>query len=326
MTALDTLSRLTWQRLLRRLRKLHDRRHAQESPTVFDLLGEAANLRIRQFLEAPEPCMIARFGNNELRTVENHLTIHEPFSWSRKMDRYLRGETGPFWWDDRTAREMKRGAGFFPTTLANLERFSKRTLEDCGQIDLLGSWLPSENRLGDHLHAIRVPLLDLEPYFHAEPWSVALQGKRVLVVHPFERSIRTQYSKREKVFRDPRVLPELTLLTFPAVQTIGGVSSQFEDWFEALDFMEQEISRMDFDIAIIGAGAYGMPLAAFIKRNLRRKAVHLGGATQILFGIKGRRWDNRPEYSQGLYNEDWVRPSPEETPGTAHRVEGGCYW
>lgn len=326
MTVLDTLNRLTWQRFFRRLRKVHDRRHPQQAPTAFDLLGEDANLRIRQFLESPEPCMIARFGNNELRTVENYLTILEPFSWSQKMGRYLRGETGPFWWDDRTAREMKRGAGFFPATPENLERFSKRTLEDCGQIDLLGSWLPAENRLGDRLHAIRVPLFDLEPYFHADPWSEALQGKRILVIHPFERSIRAQYDKRERLFNDPRVLPGFTLLTYPAVQTIGGVSSQFEDWFEALRFMEQEISRIDFDIAIIGAGAYGMSLAAFIKRNLHRKAIHLGGASQILFGIKGRRWDNRPGYSQGLYNEDWVRPSPEETPGTAQRVEGGCYW
>ena len=35
-----------------------------------------------------------------------------------------------------------------------------------------------------------------------------------------------------------------------------------------------------------------MPLAAFIK-SIGKKAVHLGGSTQILFGIKGERWDER---------------------------------
>ena len=56
-----------------------------------------------------------------------------------------------------------------------------------------------------------------------------------------------------------------------------------------------------------------------------RKAVHLGGATQILFGIKGKRWDAH-EVISGLYNEHWVRPSTDETPQRKNVVEGGTYW
>lgn len=44
--------------------------------------------------------------------------------------------------------------------------------------------------------------------------------------------------------------------------------------------------KINFDTAIIGCGAYGMPLAAQIK-NAGRQAIHLGGAVQLLFGIKG---------------------------------------
>jgi hypothetical protein len=169
-------------------------------------------------------------------------------------------------------------------------------------------------------------MIDLEPYFHREPWSEALRGLRVLVIHPFEKSIRSQYEKRKQLFKDPRVLPDFELHTFPSVQSIGGECSRFADWFQALEWMEQQIAAIEFDVALIGAGAYGMPLAAFIKRDLGRKAVHLGGATQILFGIKGRRWDDRPAYSQGLYNQDWTRPMEEETPAKAGNIEGGCYW
>ena len=50
--------------------------------------------------------------------------------------------------------------------------------------------------------------------------------------------------------------------------------------------MKNQIVKTDFDIAIIGAGAYGFSLAAFIKK-IGKKAVHLGGPTQVLFGIKG---------------------------------------
>jgi hypothetical protein len=81
---------------------------------------------------------------------------------------------------------------------------------------------------------------------------------------------------------------------------------------------------MEFDVAIIGCGAYGFPLAAHVK-HLGKKAVHLGGATQVLFGIKGKRWLERDAVSQ-LINEHWVFPSEDETPAQFKNVEGGCYW
>lgn len=64
--------------------------------------------------------------------------------------------------------------------------------------------------------------------------------------------------------------------------------------------------KIDFDIALIGCGAYGMPLASFIK-GMGKQAVHLAGWTQILFGIKGKRWDDLP-YVSKFYNNAWVRP------------------
>jgi hypothetical protein len=53
--------------------------------------------------------------------------------------------------------------------------------------------------------------------------------------------------------------------------------------------------------------------------------IHLGGPLQILFGIKGRRWDAHDVISK-MYNEHWVRPSKSETPENNFAVEGGCYW
>ena len=50
-------------------------------------------------------------------------------------------------------------------------------------------------------------------------------------------------------------------------------------------------------------------------------SIHAGGATQLLFGIKGKRWDEC-----GFYNDYWVRPSEREKPLGYEKVEGGCYW
>lgn len=68
-----------------------------------------------------------------------------------------------------------------------------------------------------------------------------------------------------------------------------------------------------------------MSIAAYVKR-MGKKAVHMGGITQLLFGIKGGRWDLSPKYSQHLYNEHWIRPLSEDRPNNYKTVENGSYW
>ena len=90
--------------------------------------------------------------------------------------------------------------------------------------------------------------------------------------------------------------------------------------------MYNEAMKKDFDVALIGCGAYGFPLAAKIKRA-GKIALHLGGFTQLLFGIKGARWENAQDYYRKLLdNPAWVRPLPEETPDGFFRHENGAYW
>lgn len=155
-----------------------------------------------------------------------------------------------------------------------------------------------------------------------------MKGKRVLVVHPFVESIRYQYEhNRERIWLDPDVLPEFgDLLTLKAVQSIADAKNQpYEDWFEALKFMENEISKMDFDIALIGCGAYGMCLAAHVKR-MGKIAVHLAGWTQMLFGVYGTRWIEQQHEFSKFINRYWIRPNANERPMGAEKVEGACYW
>jgi hypothetical protein len=200
-------------------------------------------------------------------------------------------------------------------------------LQDMQQVDLLGSWIFKESQFKRELSkAAKCPLSDLEPYFHQRPWSAALEGKTVLVVHPFVKTIEKQYARRQLLFSHPEVLPDFELKTIQSVQSIGTTHGrqQFSDWFEALESMEQKIAQTEFDVAIIGCGAYGLPLAAHVKR-LGKRAVHLGGATQILFGIKGKRWEDIPAFAK-LFNEHWVRASEEDRPDNYREIEGGSYW
>ena len=173
--------------------------------------------------------------------------------------------------------------------------------------------------------AALVNFFALEPFFYEMPWTAALKDKKVLIVHAFADSIVRQYERRELLFRNANVLPAFkSLQVVKAVQSNANNDVPFESWSRALAYMQEQISALDFDVAIVGAGAYGLPIAAYIK-SLGKQAVHMAGVTQMLFGIRGKRWDNDPRY-QSLFNEYWIRPSADETPAGKEVVEGGTYW
>ncbi|MEN9218255.1 MAG: hypothetical protein Q6J33_04515 [Gloeomargarita sp. DG_2_bins_126] len=298
------------------------------APISVDYSGQAGSDYIKKTLESPHPCMICRFGNVELNATLRAYHIRRASAyWGEKSWNYIRGKILHFWWDKSAQESMRIDAGFFPDTPEYLERFSQKMLEDARLIDILAFW---EGKQDSYVRQIQhfltqakfISFQDLEPYYHEYPWSEALQGKTVLVVHPFVETIQCQYQKRQRLFQNPRILPEFALKTLKSVQSIAGNDCGFADWFAAFDWMCNEISKIEFDVAIIGAGAYGLPLAAHVKR-LGKKGIHLGGPTQILFGIKGGRWDEMPFFQQ-LYNEHWVRPAPQEVPPKIDRVK--AYW
>lgn len=279
---------------------------------------------IRKLLLSDEPCMIARFGSVELQAVVDYL--NPPIL--RNATRFVRGKVPSWGYAPSTMRTMHINAGFFPATKNMLDRFGKLMLECMTMVDMLGSWRSEESMVMQYMpQTIRVPLYALEPYYFDNPWTPALEGKKVLVVHPFEDTIIKQHEKDryEHLFEDPRLIPNYKLQTLKAVQSIAGNKpSEFDDWFQALDWMKSEIDKRDFDIAIIGCGAYGFPLAAHVKQ-IGKKALHLGGAVQYLFGIRSSAGENNKEL-RSLMNEYWIHPSSDEIPKNYQLVENARYW
>jgi hypothetical protein len=174
--------------------------------------------------------------------------------------------------------------------------------------------------------ALLVELECLNSFLYASPYTSVLRGQNVLVIHPFVETIRHQYDhQRKNLFRDPLVLPDFNLLLLKSPQTIAGNTDGYASWFEAYGDMCKKISGMNFNIAIIGAGAYGLPLGAVVKRS-GRSVLHLGGATQLLFGIKGKRWETEYDFAKTVFNEHWEYPAESEKPPNFGKVENGCYW
>lgn len=292
-----------------------------------DATGEAAGRELAALLRRPAPCMIARFGATELAGIVCMMDMASDLPAWRKRWKVFRGEMRAVSrWNPRIRRHMADWSGFFPLTDDALEQFRVLMERDAGELDMLGSWLADEIRVLPLIrHARRIPIdIILRPDLLETPWTAAFEGRKVLVIHPFADSIQRQYERRDLFFGRP-VFPACQLKTFRAVQSLRGENSRFKTWFEALAWMEQEIDRIDFEIALIGCGAYGFPLAAHIKRS-GKQAVHVGGALQLMFGILGKRWERDPTVTPWL-NEHWIRPLPEETPRDLNTLEGGgCYW
>ena len=280
-----------------------------------------------------KPCMISRFGTTEISALVNYLGI---IAQKRSVWKYISGKQLEWWWNEGDRYRMTNNSGFFPATDKNLFKFGQRMMQDIPLIDILGSWQKNEYYFASYFPSaslIRLELLD--PYWSDKPWTRCLEGKKVLVVHPFAEIIEDQYkTKRELLFNNKAILPLFELKTVKAVQSLGGNTNDFKDWFEALSFMEEEIDKQDYDICLLGCGAYGLPLAAHVKRK-GKKAVHIGGTLQLLFGIWGARWEN-PQYGAQLFgtdrlyttllNEHWVRPGEEYRPSNYKDVDKGCYW
>jgi len=271
-----------------------------------------------------KPFMVARFGSTESRAIVNSLLIDKISNDVFGIYKYLIGEIGINWKESPIyLNNLCKLSGFFPNEHELLPDFVDMYLENAKDLDVLGVWNELE------LYIPTIPqdvnlcnIRELEPWFFSNPWTKALKGKNVLVIHPFENTIKLQYKNRENIYLDSNVLPEFNLLTIKAVQSIADESTGFNTWFDALDNMKKQIDRLDFDVAILGCGAYGFPLASYIK-NKGKQAIHLGGVTQLLFGIKGKRWEEWEHYTS-LRGNGWVYA--DEKPKGFNKVENGCYW
>ncbi|MFM8893296.1 MAG: hypothetical protein ACKOTB_17065, partial [Planctomycetia bacterium] len=187
--------------LLRTLRSIHNRLvPEQQSSPESDRDADSAACTIRDVLESRQPAMLARFGSTELACLVNHLGVE---SGRRDAIGYIRGTALPWWWNRKIIAQMQNWSGFFPPESSAIRRFCELMLADMPLIDVLGSWRPEERWVSPWLpQARRVHLRHFDPFYARKPWTHALAEKRVLVVHPFERTIQSQYPRRSLLFPD----------------------------------------------------------------------------------------------------------------------------
>jgi hypothetical protein len=302
-----------------------DARRAFEADSAFAAL-EARELSvpdvhatIASAIRADEPFMVGRLGGVESLAVA--------YALRRRLWTHNRSE-----WTAKLRKDLALGPGAVSRSDSELDRFALQYLSAAGSSDVLvvGRFAPHVIRFTPLLEREDLRIADsgaLEPYTAMRcgvpSWTAALAGKRVLIVHSFERSIREQSERRASVRGVADFLPAFDLHVVRPLDTFAGYGSA-RTWQADLASLTADIAKQSFDVAIVGAGGYGLPAASFIK-GMGKTVIHLAGATQLLFGIRGARWDDDPAYREFI-DATWVRPHASERPAKAELVESGCYW
>lgn len=290
-------------------KRFYKRSHYGDSKILNNASGRDA---IIELFNNQKPFMIGRYGTSEGGALMEYYQIKFGF----RKD-YL----------PRTKKFLCCNAGFFPDDSKSIDQWAELMSKLSAECDVMGVMnYYCEGWAVENLcpKAILVPngcvASGDKGYTHC------LKNKKVLVVHPMNKTIEQQYfEKRELLYPNSNALPEFDLQTIKAVNTQADERDErFSTWFDALDFMTEEVSKKDFDVAIVGCGAYGFPLAARIKQ-MGKTAIHMGGAVQTLFGIKSMRGDNNPSINK-MYNDAWIYPAESDKPKGFEKIEGGCYW
>lgn len=279
---------------------------------------EKSNQYMVELIQKREPFMISRVGiGAETQATDDYLRRKKP---SQNTINMLNNNVGVYGLDNRIELFCKLYAKALENSTA-LAVFS-----DC----IVDSQKLFVQKFGLKTLHSRV----IEP-FHCclqdiEPWTLHLKGKKILIINPFVDSMQKQVKDGFKIFKDKKVFPDDAQFVFyKSYQSIAG-NKPHGDWLMTFNIMCRDIKKLDFDIALLGCGGYGLPLCDFIHKKMGKSCVYVGGGLQLLFGVMGKRWENQ---NNGLWPKiikengcKFIRPSGDEIPKNIRKVEDGCYW
>lgn len=237
---------------------------------------------------------------------------------------------------------LEIASGIFPMPHETLyNEWKKDTIEANKAADLLvaGWYAPLKQKELEAYKAWNVtatflPLRSLEPYYQepGKQWTEHLRGQDVAVVSSFTKTASQQIKKGAKaIWKDHGVL--FDDIKWHWIQTghppsIAGGRNEWSDhissWKDAVNHVVSEVVKTSARIVLIGCGALSMPIAKMLK-DRGHIVIIMGGAIQVLFGIKGARWKTHSVISS-FWNDEWVWCLKEEIPRNASLVEGACYW
>lgn len=233
---------------------------------------------------------------------------------------------------------MKNNAGIKLVNSLSIIKYAKMYLQAFEYCDAYFEWEPwgdvykyiatSHNFINmnfGHKQQFWAFTLDIFHNIYNNPWTLALKGKRLLIVSPFIKSMKEKLDILPEIYGID-LFPDCQFIFIKPPQTQGECESEEFD-IELEKFMKKvKAIKDDFDIVLCSCGGYGNLVCAEIYK-LGKSAIYVGGVLQMYFGIYGNRWlKERPDILRLFMNKYWTRPKEEECPIGHKGVEGGCYW
>jgi hypothetical protein len=279
-------------------------------------------LAIRSAIAEGKGLAVGKLGTCELDTLYIYYHKH-PYNWVTRL-------------------AMTRNAGLWPDSNKTLQDWATHMEKHVlPQIDLVAQWWNAEYEgTVFRAWAPQAKVIDgidwFEPWRPGHEWTREIPaGTKVAVVSPFHESIAAQAPNINKLFESPiwqEPLPEIIPIRTgcsPIYDSTSDAAWSAEiraaDWRLAVVHVVKQVVASGAKVALVGCGALSLPIVIALKKQ-GVIAIHTGGVTQMIFGIRGDRWVKDPKFTALCEREHWVSPQACETPLHAKTIERGCYW
>lgn len=274
------------------------------------------------YFENTKPFLIGRNGSTELQILYYYMK-HKEVS-------------------QQLMNALELYSGIFPATEESVKRWLNEYLISLEECDIMAEgWYEPLKIFEKSLLDKTVPnrksvlLRNLEPYYVVPEvrWSNYLANKHVGIISSFANTCEEQTYLSKAIWGNSSesLLPSST--QWIPIQTyfppkIAGTNTEISwkcnNWEEAVESVIESYKTNPFEIALIGCGALGMIIGARLKK-LGVQVIIMGGAIQILFGIRGKRWENH-SVIKNFFNDAWIYPPEHLKPSNSHLIENSCYW
>jgi hypothetical protein len=290
--------------------------------------GPALRRRLADAIEGRRPFAVGKIGPSELHWMAYPI-LRESGSSAVGMRLFER----------QMFLHGVKNAGIFPAERQYYLDYNATYVRDTRNLDSIGVFLHGEKM--ERIVVAKYELTRLTHYLNHEPnrstpdrpeqcYLPLLRDKKILIVCPFAELLRERaqkevfeavWAKTGKKWFHPG--------SIDAVEFPYGVCAETRQRYASasvlIDEINREISRRDFDVALIGAAGMAIPIASYVK-SLGRIAIDLGGHLQVLFGVIGKRWREQEEWRERYFNDAWIDMPARYRPAETDVCDRGAYW
>ena len=274
-----------------------------------------SNKFIIKLIESNKPFFISRLGLGS----ETYSTYHY----------LITGEVG-------NISSLDNNAGIYYNSKEDIIKYNVYYSNALKNSNALATWnnymIKEQNFFINKYKLTKLTSRVVEPFYQLEeniiPWTHHLKDKKILIISPFIQSFMYQLKNNFKLYKDKNIfLPDQEFVFYKSFNTSAGNRIDGHNcWEDTYLHMINDINAIDFDIALVSCGGYGLPICNHIKENLKKSAIYIGGGLQLFFGVIGNRWLNREDWKKRIKESPSKFIRPMEKLINSDRVENSCYY